>query len=59
MTQMMHSGWFVGVVLAALIGVCLMYVIVRVVGGRTQSQEQAAARTLSRRSSRATNPKRR
>ncbi len=46
MVEMMHSGLFVGMVLAALTLVCAaMYIAVRVVGGRTQSREQAAALT--------------
>lgn len=59
MTQMMHSGWFVGVAIAALVALCVMYVVIRVIGGRTQSDEQAAARTSSRWSARKTAPKRR
>lgn len=46
MTNMMHSGVFVSVVLAVLILVCTaMYTMIRVAGGRTQSREQAAAMT--------------
>lgn len=59
MTQMMHSGWFIGVVVAALVILCVGYLMIRVLGSRTQSDEQAAARTLSRRSTRTTSTKHR
>ncbi len=55
MVHMMHSGLFVGMMLAALLLLfASMYAVIRVVGGRTQAREQAVARSRLRKSPRLT-----
>lgn len=58
MMEMMHSGWFVAAVLAAIVVGAAMYLAVRVIGGRTQSREHAAGMSRTREAARATETKR-